>query len=106
MAKVKNHHRSALGLPDGTVIPAGETVDVANWNEVKDNAVVKAWIDHKVLVVGKAKDDSDEDEDKADQAPDKEALKAKLDALGVQYDKRAGVAKLQALLADAEQAKG
>lgn len=92
MASITNTHNTDLGLPDGTILKAGAATNVPNWDEVKNNACVKAWTERGILKVGK---EAASDDDKVE-------LHAKLDALGVEYDKRAGVAKLRELLAEAE----
>ncbi len=99
---ITNKHKDPLGLPTGQALEPNTQTPVSNWDEIKKNAVVAAWLRAGLLEeTGGA---GDGDGSKFVQ-PDKAELQAKLDALGVQYDKRAGVAKLQALLAEAEQAQ-
>lgn len=94
MASITNTHHTALGLPDGTLLSAGIASNVSNWDAVKDNAVVKAWQKAGILKV---------DDKPVPAADEKEQLRARLDELGVNYDKRAGVEKLRMTLAEAEQ---
>lgn len=96
MTSITNNHSTALGLPDGTILPAGVATNVPNWDELKDNAVVKVWQERGILKAGK---DVSSDDEKA-------ALQEKLDELGVKYDKRSGVDKLREQLAAAEEAEG
>jgi hypothetical protein len=69
MAKVTNTTSGGRQLPDGTLIPAGETVD-ADMGDFKGHPVVDAWLDSGELKVGAAaakaaaKADEDEDEPK------------------------------------------
>lgn len=95
MSSITNTHHTALTLPDGTTLPPGIASNVPNWDELKGNAVLKAWEKAGILKVGK--ETSTEEE--------KSALQARLDELKVQYDKRAGVPKLRELVAEAEKAK-
>lgn len=97
MASITNNHNTALQLPGGVVLNPGVATNVPKWDEVSKNAVVSAWVARKVLTVGKA------DVPAADEKAD---LQARLDELGVAYDKRAGVAKLRDLLAEAEGGEG
>ncbi|TAA11295.1 hypothetical protein EA658_16670 [Pseudoxanthomonas winnipegensis] len=172
--EITNSHTGPLGLPDGTILAPGIPTKLENWDELKKNAVVQAWLEAKVLneskdgtyapaligtdifpseieisegktvalgdVVAQSHADSGlsledwnslpiaerdakigatVDQLKADAAAeaaqkakaaeqadqDRAALYAKLDALGVTYDKRTGTAKLQAALEEAEKAK-
>ncbi|WP_367346454.1 hypothetical protein [Stenotrophomonas bentonitica] len=50
--KITNHHKGPIGLPDGTVLLPGEPTTVASWDKLKNNAVVKGWLDGKILSVG------------------------------------------------------
>jgi hypothetical protein len=101
MSTITNTHRNALAIPGGTVLQPGRPTPVHDWDKIKDNHVVKAWLKAGIL---KAGDDPAGDQGSQYVQPDKAELQAKLDALGMQYDKRSGVAKLQALLAEAEAA--
>lgn len=100
MAIITNTHSAPLGLPTGQELAPNTPTPVHNWDEIKKNAVVAAWVRHGLL--------REEGEPAGTAAskflpPDKSDLQAKLDALEVPYDKRSGVAKLQALLAEAEE---
>lgn len=96
MASITNTHNTALTLPEGTTLPPGVATNVPNWDELKGNAVLKAWQEAGILKV---------DAKPVPAADEKEQLRARLDELGVDYDKRAGVEKLRATLAEAEQAQ-
>lgn len=95
MASITNKHHTPLGLPNGTTLSPGVATNVQDWDEIKDNAVLKAWEKAGILAV---------DSKPVPAAEEKEQLQARLDELEVSYDKRAGVAKLRELVADAEKA--
>lgn len=97
MASITNTHSTPIALSDGTPLPPGVATNVANWDDLKGNAVHKAWEKAGVLKV---------DAKAVPAADEKEHLRARLDELGVDYDKRAGVEKLRATLAEAEQGGG
>lgn len=99
---ITNQHSAPLGLPTGQVLDPGKPTQVRDWSGLKKNAVVAAWTRAGLL---KEEDTAGDDRGSRFVQPDKAELHAKLDALGVTYDKRSGVAKLQALLADAEAAQ-
>lgn len=58
MAKVTNKYEAPLGLPaeGGTVlyIQPGESAEVENWDKLKGNPTIEAWVEAKMLVVGSA----------------------------------------------------
>lgn len=91
MASITNTHDTALGLPNGVILPPGAPTNVDSWDEVKDNAVVKAWQKAGILKVGKDVPAKDE----------KAELQEQLDERGIEYDKRWGAEKLRELLAEA-----
>jgi hypothetical protein len=93
--QITNNHSSALGLPDGQLLPARQTTAVRDWDRIRKNAVVQAWLRAKVLTEGEAMRSQFV-------LADKEELIAKLTALGVKADKRYHITKLQGLLAKAE----
>lgn len=95
MASITNTHHTPLALADGTVLPPGVATNVATWDEIKGNGVHKAWEKAGILKV---------DAKPVPVADEKEQLRARLDELGVDYDKRAGVERLREALAEAEQA--
>lgn len=101
MSIITNTHKDPLGLPSGQVLQPNVPTNVRDWEELKKNAVVAAWTRAGLL---KEQAPTGPQESKFVQV-DKAELQAKLDVLGVSYDKRSGVAKLQALLADAEAAQ-
>lgn len=94
---ITNTHKKALGLP-GILLQPGVPTPVHNWDELKKNHVVAAWVKAKVLVEG----DNFASGPSKFLLPDKAELCAKLDALQVPYTKQSGVPKLMALLQDAE----
>lgn len=96
MASITNTHHTALTVADGVTLPPGIATNVRDWDKIKDNAVVKAWQKAGILKV---------DDKPVPAADEKEQLRARLDELGVGYDKRAGVEKLRTVLAEAEQAQ-
>lgn len=96
MASVTNNHSTPLGLPGGVILNPAVPAEVPNWGEVSKNAVVKTWVDRKILTVGEDIPAKDE----------KDLLQERLDELGVKYDKRSGVEKLRATLAEAEGGTG
>lgn len=103
MSIITNTYQSPLALPGGTVLQPGVPTPVHGWDKIKDNHVVKAWLKAGTL---RAEEAPAGDRGSQFVQPDKAELHAKLDALGVQYDKRSGVAKLQALLAGAQTHSG
>lgn len=48
--RITNKHSTALGLPTGQVLPAGEPTEVEGWKAVKENTVVQAWLKAGILV--------------------------------------------------------
>ncbi len=121
MANVTNNHSSPLGLPNGVVIPAKGSVDVADWDKLKSHGVVSRWLDSGVLSAGKAKAEAkaepevvkdvqfteqsnhQADEQEDDEEAEKDALIAQLKELDIKADKRSSVEKLREKLAEAQQ---
>lgn len=123
MTNVTNNYNRNLGLPNGVVIAAGESADVAGWDKLSKHKVVAKWLESGVLSVGKSskKDEPEvvekvkiteevtdpshaEVEDALDQLSEdeeKESLIAQLAELGVKADKRSSVEKLQEKLEEA-----
>lgn len=95
---VTNTYKGPLGLPTGQELPSGVATPVHNWDTIKKNAVVQAWLKAGILVEG-------ETSAAAADATDKDELVAKLAALGVKHHPNTGVPKLQALLDEAEEKK-
>lgn len=93
MAKVTNNTVNALHLPDGSVLPTGQEVDVAGWGKIKAHHVLTGLVEQGLLVVTGDADDGHEDKD---------VLLAKLKALGVDIGPNAKVETLQKRLAEAE----
>ena len=96
MSSITNTHHTALTLPNGVTLAPNVATNVENWDELKGNAVLKAWEKAGILKV---------DAKAVPAAEEKEQLQARLDELGVTYDKRAGVQKLRETLAEAEKAQ-
>lgn len=123
MTNVTNNYNRNLGLPNGVVIAAGESADVAGWDKLSKHKVVAKWLESGVLSAGKSskKDEPEvvekvkiteevtepsqaEVEDALDQLSEyeeKESLIAQLAELGVKADKRSSVEKLQEKLDEA-----
>lgn len=110
MTKVSNNHsRTPIGLPDGTVIPPGQTVDVENWNEHKKRDNIKAYIESGHLSTGGAVELDDEEggeNESTDEDAEKDGLIAELAELGVTATKRSKVETLRAKLDEAKAAQG
>ncbi|HBP5008358.1 TPA: hypothetical protein L5632_005991 [Pseudomonas aeruginosa] len=52
MALITNTNRiTPIGLPSGSVIPPGASVDVPEWDEIKDRKNLAFYVDTGVLVV-------------------------------------------------------
>ncbi|CAG2088031.1 hypothetical protein XCY_001563 [Xanthomonas arboricola pv. juglandis] len=47
--KISNNHKTPLALPDGTEIIPGSPAIVPNWQAIKKNAVVQAWLAANIL---------------------------------------------------------
>jgi len=93
MAKVTNtHSKTPIGLPDGSVVPPGGTIDVPQWVDYSNRQNLAFYVETGVLVVegGEAVELS------------KEELFAKLKALGVEAGKNSSLKTLQERLAEAE----
>lgn len=109
MTNVTNNYNRNLGLPNGVVIAAGESADVAGWDKLSKHKVVAKWLESGVLSAGKSskKDEPEvvEDVQLTEQDPDEDAQKedliSQLAELGVKADKRSSVEKLQEKLDEA-----
>lgn len=119
MTNVTNNYNRNLGLPNGVVIAAGESADVAGWDKLSKHKVVAKWLEAGVLSAGKSskKDDPEvvEDVQFTEQEPgeaaeevnepsedeQKEYLISQLAELGVKADKRSSVENLQEKLDEA-----
>lgn len=116
MTNVTNNYNRNLGLPNGVVIAAGESSDVAGWDKLSKHKVVAKWLESGVLSAGKSSKKDEgvelperevianvqfteevtepsqaEVEDALDQLSEdeeKESLIAQLAELGVKADKR------------------
>lgn len=108
MTNVTNNYNRNLGLPNGDVIAAGGSSDIAGWDKLSKHKVVAKWLESGVLSVGKSskKDEPEVVEnvqvtEEVDEDSVKEELIAQLAELGVKADKRSSVEKLQEKLEEA-----
>ena len=108
MTNVTNNYNRNLGLPNGVVIAAGESADVAGWDKLSKHKVVAKWLESGILSAGKSskKDEPEVVEnlqitEEVDEDAVKEELIAQLAELGVKADKRSSVEKLQEKLEEA-----
>lgn len=51
MAKVRSHHTTDLGLPDGSILRPHVVSTIKRWDVLQNHNVVKTWIAAKVLEV-------------------------------------------------------
>ena len=94
MAKVTNtHSKTPIGLPDGSVVPPGGTIDVPQWVDYSSRQNLAFYVESGVLVV----------EDHGVAELTKEELFAKLKALGIEAGKNSSLKSLQERLAEAEE---
>lgn len=109
MTNVTNNYNRNLGLPNGDVIAAGGSADIAGWDKLSKHKVVAKWLESGVLSTGKSskKDEPEvvENVQITEQQPDEDAQKeeliAQLSELGIKADKRSSVEKLQEKLEEA-----
>lgn len=128
MTNVTNNYNRNLGLPNGVVIAAGESADVAGWDKLSKHKVVAKWLEAGVLSAGKASkqtepetepevvedvqfteeapdeevaEEAAEEESEGDEDEQKETLIAQLKELDIKADKRSSVEKLQEKLDEA-----
>lgn len=102
---ITNNHKTALGLNDGTLLQPGTPTPVANWDALKKNAVIAAWVKAGILTEGVSATPSKFVP--ANTAPDlghdeKAELQAALEAKGIEFDKRWGIKKLRDALESAD----
>lgn len=94
MAKVTNtDSKTPIGLPDGSVVPPGGTIDVPQWVDYSNRQNLAFYVETGVLVV----------EGGEPVELSKEELFAKLKALGVDAGKNSSVKTLQEKLAETEE---
>jgi hypothetical protein len=97
--KVTNNTKNAMHLA-GVLIAAGATVEVDDFDSVKDSYPVKQFVKAEAITLGKAAAKAKtEDED------ERKALFAELDKLKVTYDKKAATPDLLVALEDAKKAQ-
>lgn len=124
MTNVTNNYNRNLGLPNGVVIAAGESADVAGWDKLSKHKVVAKWLESGVLSAGKSSKKDEPEvvanvqiteqepenqeensdfsvEESDDVTASKEELISQLAELGVKADKRSSVEKLQEKLDEA-----
>lgn len=109
MTNVTNNYNRNLGLPNGVVIAAGESADVAGWDKLSKHKVVAKWLESGVLSAGKSSNKDEPEvvekvqitEQEQDEDAQKEDLISQLAELGVKADKRSSVEKLQEKLDEA-----
>lgn len=97
MALITNTHRiTPIGLPSGAVVPPGASVDVPEWDEIKDRKNLAFYVLTGVLVVegGEGGDDQGGEEAYRHQ------LFAELKALGVNAGSNSKTETLVAKLAE------
>jgi len=71
--KVTNKSDRHLTLPGGVAIPKGESRNVANYEKIESNDVLKAWVDAGVIAVADAKAPAPKEEGSSSkQAPKKD----------------------------------
>lgn len=94
MAKVTNtHSKTPIGLPDGSVVPPGGTIDVPQWVDYSNRQNLAFYVETGVLVV----------EGGEPVELSKEELFAKLKALGIEAGKNSSLKSLQERLVEAEE---
>lgn len=94
MAKVSNtHSKTPIGLPDGSVVPPGGTIDVPQWVDYSNRQNLAFYVETGVLVV----------EGGEPVELSKEELFAKLKALGIEAGKNSSLKSLQERLVEAEE---
>lgn len=94
MAKVTNtHSKTPIGLPDGSVVPPGGTIDVPRWVDYSNRQNLAFYVETGVLVV----------EGGEPVELSKEELFAKLKALGIEAGKNSSLKSLQERLVEAEE---
>lgn len=103
---ITNNHKTALGLNDGTLLQPGVPTPVPNWDAIKKNAVIAAWVKAGILTEGTASATPSKFVP-ANTAPDlgndeKAELQAALEAKGIEFDKRWGIKKLREALEAAD----
>lgn len=119
MTNVTNNYNRNLGLPNGVVIAAGGSADIAGWDKLSKHKVVAKWLESGVLSVGKSSkkdepevvedvqlteqepEDAAEDGNELSEDEQKESLISQLAELGIKADKRSSVEKLQEKLDEA-----
>ncbi|MFW4927863.1 hypothetical protein ACOAO8_21265 [Pseudomonas aeruginosa] len=80
MAKITNTHRiTPIGLPSGAIIPPGASVDVPEWDEIKDRKNLAFYVLTGVLVV----EGGEGGDDQGGEEVYRQQLFAELKALGV-----------------------
>lgn len=97
-----NSKVTPIGLPNGVVIQPGETRPVTTWLAMRDNVIVRAWIKQGIIKVSGEQAAPASVSQSAIVADEKDAILAKLAALGIKKDRRTSLANLQTALKEAE----
>lgn len=97
MAKITNTHRiTPIGLPSGAVILPGASVDVPEWDEIKDRKNLAFYVLTGVLVV----EGGEGDDEQGGEEAYRQQLFAELKALGVNAGSNSKTETLVAKLAE------
>lgn len=103
---IVNNLKTALGLNDGTLLQPGVPTPVPNWDALKKNAVIAAWVKAGILTEN-ATTSTPSKFISANTAPDlgddeRAELQAALGAKGIEFNKRWGIKKLREALEAAD----
>lgn len=97
MALISNTHRiTPIGLPSGAVIPPGASVDVPEWDEIKDRKNLAFYVVTGVLVV----EGGEGGDDQGGEDAYRQQLFAELKAFGVNAGSNSKTETLAAKLAE------
>ncbi len=103
MATITNNHRiTPIGLPSGAVILPGASVDVPEWDDIKDRKNLAFYVLTGVLAV----DGEGQGGDQGGEEAYRQQLFAELKALGVNAGSNSKTETLVAKLAEAKAAAG
>lgn len=111
MPDITNTSGTPIGLPDGTVIPPKQTAPVDSWDDFKDRANLRHYVEQRVLLVAASAGGQpssanlNQGANEIEEEQQKRDLRGKLDLLGIQMHPNTGLEKLRKALAEAEAAK-
>lgn len=111
MPEITNTSGTPIGLPDGSIIPPKQTATVDNWDDFKDRANLKHYVQQGVLDVAASAGgqtssaNPNQGVNETEEEQQKRDLRGKLDLLGIQMHPNTGLEKLRKALAEAEAAK-